>query len=222
MNSSGDFGDAAPLADVWFYPVRKGETLANNDWVEFHVHRFLGSSFVAHSLRNGRREDIATAIFLWSECYRQDPAGTLPDDDVELAQLARYGTDVEAWLEVRASVLHGWEPCLIETEHGDARAGRLGHPFIAAICERGIKRRAGRAAGREAARLSVTRSRIKKVLAGMAGFARLAQSSEVIDAMARWLDENGLFITEDNVRAAAVTVAGARDDVVHPFIGGRK
>lgn len=222
MNGLSDFSDATPVADVWFYPVRKGETLANNDWVEFHVHRFLGSSFVAHALRNKRREDIATAIFLWSECYRQDPAGTLPDDDVELAQLARYGTDVEAWLLVRDSVLHGWEPCLIETEQGDHRAGRLGHPFIAAICERGVKRRAGRAAGREAARLSVTRSRIKKVVSGMVGFARLAQSPDVIDAMARWLDENGLFITEDNVRAAAVTVAGARDDVVRPFIGGSK
>jgi len=205
------------VADLWFYPVRKGETLANNDWVEFHVHRFLGSSFVAHALRNGRREDIATAVFLWSECYRQDPAGTLPEDDVELAQMARYGTDVEAWQVVRASVLHGWRPCLIETEAREYRPGRLGHPFIAAICERGIKRRAGRAAGREAARLSVSRSRIKKVLAGMAGIARLAQVPDVVDAMARWLDENSLFISEDNVRAAASIIAGASDDVVRPF-----
>jgi hypothetical protein len=121
---------------VWFYPVRKGETLANNDWVEFHVHRFLGSSFVAHSLRNGRREDIATAIFLWSECYRQDPAGTLPDDDVELAQLARYGTDVEAWLEVRASVLHGWEPCLIERAWG-----RAGGSFGSSVHRRHLRAR---------------------------------------------------------------------------------
>lgn len=217
-----DDGDITLVADVWFYPVRRGETLANNDWVEFHVHRFLGSSFVAHALRNRRREDIATAIFLWSECYRQDPAGTLPDDDVELAQLARYGTDVEAWQEVRASVLHGWEPCLIETEAGEHRGGRLGHPFIAAICERGIKRRAGRAAGREAARLSVTKSRIKKLLVGMTGMARLAQVPEVVDAMTRWLDENGLFITEDNVRAAAITVAGASDGVVKPFVGRGK
>ena len=210
------------VADLWFYPVRKGETLANNDWVEFHVHRFLGSGFVAHALRNGRRADIATAVFLWSECYRQDPAGTLPDDDVELAQMARYGTDVEAWLVVRDSVLHGWRTCLIETEAWGHQAGRLGHPFIAAICERGIKRRAGRAAGREAARMSVSRSRIKKVLAGMAGMARLAQVPDVVDAMARWLDDNSLFISEDNVRAAAITVAGASDDVVKPFVGRGK
>lgn len=209
--------DAVPVRDTWFYPVRRGDSLANNDWVEFHIHRFLGSSFVAHALRAQRREDIATALFLWSECYRQDPAGTLPDDDVELAQLARYGTNVESWQLVRASVLHGWQPCLIETEAGDYVEGRLGHPFIAPICARGIKRRAGRAAGREAARLSVARSRVKKVLAGMAGMARLSQVPEVVDAMTKWLDENGLFISEDNVRAAAITVAGATEDVVKPF-----
>jgi hypothetical protein len=193
--------------DFWTYPLREGDTLASNEWVELHIHRLLTSRFIAYALREDRRADIGTALILWSECYRQDPAGTLPDDDVELAQLAKFGTDVEAWQRVRAGVLHGWRACHVETEAG-YRTDRLGHPFIAEIAERSVKRKKGRAQGREAARLAVTRSRVRQKMKGMAGLARVAASAQAVEAIVGWLDDNQLFVTEDNIRAGAEAAVG--------------
>lgn len=191
----------------WAYPLREGDTLASNDWVELHIHKLLTSRFVAYAIREGRRADIGTALILWSECYRQDPAGTLPDDDVELASLAKFGADVEAWQAVREGVLHGWQRCHVETDSG-YRTDRLAHPFIAEIAERSVKRKKGRAQNRDAARLAVTRSRVRAKMKAMPGMTRLAGSDHVVEAIVRWLDESGLYVTDDNIRAAADVVQG--------------
>lgn len=195
------------VGDFWQYPLREGDTLASHEWVELHIHKLLTSRFLAYALREDRRADIGTALILWSECYRQDPAGTLPDDDVELAQLARFGADVEGWRAVREGVLHGWRQCHVETG-GQMRSDRLGHPFVAELAERAVKRKKGRARSREESRLAVMRSRVKSKLKGIAGMTRIANSAHVVDAITRWLDEHGLFVNEDNVRVAADAVAG--------------
>lgn len=193
--------------DYWHYPLREGDTLASHEWVELHIHKLLTSRFLAYALREGRRGDIGTALILWSECYRQDPAGTLPDDDVELAQLARFGADVDGWRAVRAGVLHGWQQCHVDTDRG-VRGDRLGHPFIAEIAERAVRRKKGRARSREESRIAVMRSRVKAKMRGISGLARLAAAPSAVDAVTRWLDEHGLFVNEDNIRAAADAVAG--------------
>ena len=203
--------------DFWTYPLREGDTLASNEWVELHIHRLLTSRFIAYALREDRRADIGTALILWSECYRQDPAGTLPDDDVELAQLAKFGTDVEAWQRVRAGVMRGWRACHVETAAG-YRTDRLGHPFIAEIAERSVKRKKGRAQSRKAAQLAVTRSRVKKKMKEIAGLARMAGSDHAVDSIVTWLDQNHLYVTEDNVRAAAEATGGLLRVV--PYRGG--
>lgn len=195
------------MSDFWSYPLRVGETLSSNEWIEFHIHRFLTSRFKAYCLRDGEagRAIGFTAVILWAECYRQDPAGTLPDDDVELAQVSGFGSDVAGWKAVRDRVLHGWVPCHCE----DAGAGqmRLGHPLIAAIATRSFRRKAGKAAGREAGQSAMVRTRVRKQLVKI-GMKRLAGVPEVVDAMAGWLETAGLWITEDNVRRAAEVVAG--------------
>lgn len=195
------------MSGLWSYPLRLGETLSSNEWIEFHIHRFLTSRFKAYCLRDGEagRAIGFAAVILWAECYRQDPAGTLPDDDVELAQLAGYGPDVAAWQAVRDRVLHGWVPCHCE----DAAEGvmRLGHPLIAEIAARSYHRKAGKAAGREAAQSAMVRTRIRKQLVKI-GLKRLAGVPEVVAELAKWLETSGLWITEDNVRKAAEVVAG--------------
>jgi hypothetical protein len=197
---------AAP--GLWSYPLRKGDTLATNDWVEWHLHRFLSSSFVAQMIYRQRRDVIGTAMLLWSESYRQDPAGSLPDDDVELAQMARFGADVDGWKEMRALVLWGWSPCEIEDPaRGVMITNRLGHEVIADIASRSAKRRDGRKQGREAARLAVARSRIKKGLEDMRQ-TRFAENKDLVAALSKWLDQSNLFITEENLRAGLEVVAG--------------
>ena len=193
--------------DFWAYPLRLGETLAANEWVELHVHRLMTSRFVSYALRDDRRDVIGTALLLWAECYRQDPAGTLPDDDVELAQLARYGADVARWQEVRDRVLHGWVPCHVEDGTGGDLV-RLGHPFVAGIAERSFRRKSGKAQGREAARIANLKNRVKRKLLEM-GQKKLAENDEVLRLICRWLDENDLYVTTDNVVAAMETIGAA-------------
>jgi hypothetical protein len=195
------------MTDFWCYPLKVGETLSSNEWIEFHIHRFLTSRFKAYCLRDGEagRAIGFTALILWAECYRQDPAGTLPDDDVELAQIAGFGSDVAGWQAIRARALHGWRAAHCE----DATEGvtRLGHPLIAEIAARSYHRKAGKAAGREAAQSAMTKTRVRKQLIKI-GLKRMAGVPEVVAELANWLETSGLWITEDNVRKAAEVVGG--------------
>lgn len=182
----------------WTYPLRIGETLNSNEWIEWKFNSFLTSRFRAYCLRGGEAGCAAgfRAVLLWSESYRQDPAGTLPDDDVELAQLAGFGTDVESWQAVREAALYGWTSCLCEDE-ADGKV-RLGHETIAAIAVASYRRKAGKAAGRKAGQSSLDRSRVKKQLQKI-GAAKQADDPNLVSAIAEWLQTCGLWITEENV-----------------------
>lgn len=205
---AGLSGDAAPdaaaegdLPDFWAYPLCWGQTLVAQDWIEQHFHKFLSSRFVALMLAEGRRDVIGTAVILWNESYRQDPAGTLPDDDVELARLAGYGADVAGWRDVRRLALYGWMPVHIHGEMMGRPPRRLGHPFIAGIAKRSWDRKSGRAAGREAARLSNAKNRVKRKLVEIRREA-LSRNDEAVRMIALWLEESQMFITRENVTTA--------------------
>lgn len=104
-----------------------------------------------HELRRSKAWSIAKRqpevgfymVNLWGESWFEVPAGSLPDDDELLADLAMCQAD--RWPEVRVKVLHGWVKC---------SDGRWYHPFI---CEKAVsvleaksKRRNQTAAAREA------------------------------------------------------------------------
>lgn len=67
-------------------------------------------------------DEFRTAVMLWCAAWHQVPAASLPNDDRLLANLAGYGRDVEAWVRVRETALHGFVEC---------SDGRLYHPVIA-------------------------------------------------------------------------------------------
>lgn len=62
------------------------------------------------------------AVLLWSASWHQVPAGSLPDDDRVLANLAGYGRVVKEWKRVKDGALRGWVKC---------EDGRLYHPVVA-------------------------------------------------------------------------------------------
>jgi hypothetical protein len=192
--------------EFWAYPLQWGDTLSSHDWFPMFSKRFLASDFVAYACAENRRADIGTAVILWNAAFDQDPAGTLPDDDVALARLAGYGADIASWRAQREGVLYGWRPVHVD---GEVRrnAPRLGHPTIAEICRDMFKRKRGREQGREAAQLAVRKSRLRKVMRSI-GSARLAENDQVVESAARWLSESSLYCTEDNVRAALEVAAG--------------
>jgi hypothetical protein len=82
------------------------------------VQRFRDSDFVA----NEAPEAIVAAFLLWSASWHQVPAGSLPDSNRVLAQLAGYGRSVPGFLKVRDGALRGFIKC---------SDGRLYHPVIA-------------------------------------------------------------------------------------------
>lgn len=70
-------------------------------------------------------DEFKAAVLLWSASWHQVPAGSLPDDDVELADLAGIGTGkaaVRAWLKVKPMALRGWYKC---------NDDKLYHPLMA-------------------------------------------------------------------------------------------
>jgi len=85
-----------------------------------YVRRLRDSRFV--SIRTP--EEVLAGILLWSSSWHQVPAGSLPDDDVELSNLAGYGghRGVSLFKKVRAGALHNFVKC---------SDGRLYHPVVA-------------------------------------------------------------------------------------------
>lgn len=67
-------------------------------------------------------DGFRAAILLWCAAWHQKPAASLPDDDVELAQLAGYGRVVKEWRKVRTEALYGFVRC---------SDGRWYHPVVA-------------------------------------------------------------------------------------------
>lgn len=67
-------------------------------------------------------DEFRAAVLLWCAAWHQVPAGSLPDNDVQLAKFAGYGRVVGEWMKVRKGALYGFVRC------GD---GRLYHPVVA-------------------------------------------------------------------------------------------
>jgi len=189
-----DIFDRQPEMD---WPLRRGETLSNHDWFPLYTHRLLGSDFVSLALLDDRRADIATALLLWAEAFRQDPAGTLPADDRLLASLARFPS-VDAWMACRDGVLRGWELVNVEGDDGQFYT-RLGHvSFMMKIVDDMYKRKRGRDASNEARTQAVRKSRVKDKLREL-GFDRFVDQKPVVNLILETLDAGQMFITADNV-----------------------
>jgi len=73
-----------------------------------------------------RASDLARArnVMLWCEAFQQVPAGSLKDDDDELAEAAGFGMDTPAFIAVKAEIMAPW---YLHTD------GRWYHPTV---CEK--------------------------------------------------------------------------------------
>jgi hypothetical protein len=67
------------------------------------------------------------AVLLWCAAWHQVPAGSVPNNDRLLANLAGYGRDLEGWVHVKADAMRGFVEC---------SDGRLYHPLV---CEKAIE-----------------------------------------------------------------------------------
>lgn len=67
-------------------------------------------------------EEFRCAVLLWCAAWHQVPSGSLPDDDVNLAQYAGFGRAIDQWLQHKEGAMRGWIKCT---------DGRLYHAVVA-------------------------------------------------------------------------------------------
>ncbi len=53
-------------------------------------------------------DEFRAAVLLWCVAWHQVPAGSLPNEERELASLAGYGRDLKAWAKLRTEAMRGW------------------------------------------------------------------------------------------------------------------
>lgn len=91
--------------------------LRGMEWMPFYGDRLFTSDTWLHAGPEARN----AALKLWWEAWKQCPAGSLPNSDVALSQLAGYGMMVTAWQTIRKEALHGWVL---------GNDGRIYHPVV--------------------------------------------------------------------------------------------
>ncbi|SDX90019.1 hypothetical protein SAMN05444336_112104 [Albimonas donghaensis] len=193
------------------YPVAIGTRL-KADWIPLHHERLLGSRFAA-------TVDPAAGFYgmmLWARAAVQDPAGTLPTDDVELAFLAGFGRDLAGWEAVRGGALYGWEPmiCLPPDEGATIDDGvvRLGHPFLVKVIAQTLQRLSDSRASSQRGSERALRSRLKRIMREKCGaHAGLTERDDYVSAVMAFLHERDLRWRADNV-ARAMAEVSLRED----------
>lgn len=87
-------------------------------YMELDVRKLRDSRFGAEVSGDAFR----AGVMLWCASWHQVPAGSVPDDDIELANLAGYGRFVKEWKKSRDQALQGFVKC---------SDGRLYHETVA-------------------------------------------------------------------------------------------
>ena len=96
--------------------------LRDFQYMELDVRTLRDSRFSAQVSGDAFR----AGVLLWCSAWHQVPAGSLPDDDVELANLAGYGRFIKEWRKVRDEALTQFLKC---------SDGRLYHETV---CEKAL------------------------------------------------------------------------------------
>lgn len=98
-------------------PVPAEADLRDFPFMPLDINRLFGSAF--HARANDA--EWRAGVSLWLKSYHQVPAGSLPEDDIELCRLAELGRDLRTWRKVKGMALYGW------SKHAD---GRLYHATV--------------------------------------------------------------------------------------------
>ena len=109
----------APYVDLRDFPT-----------MPLDVRKVRDSRFAAASAP----EAFRAGFLLWCASWHQVPAGSLPDDDVELSNLAGFGRVLAAWLAVKDEALSGFVRC---------NDGRLYHETVCAYAADAFEKRLG-------------------------------------------------------------------------------
>jgi hypothetical protein len=98
-------------------PVPADLDLRDFRWMKLDLIALFNSDF------NATPDDTAwrAGVTLWGKAWHQVPAGSLPDDDATLCNLAGLGRDLKTWRRIREVALRGFAKCA---------DGRLYHGYV--------------------------------------------------------------------------------------------
>lgn len=111
--------------------------------------RLFGSSFHARASDGEWRAGVT----LWLKSWDQVPAGSLPDDDIELCRLAELARDLKTWKKVKAGAMRGWIKCSDD---------RLYHPVVAEGINNALEAKAAQREKTLKARIAALEKRLKE------------------------------------------------------------
>lgn len=208
-----------PDEDLPIYPLRHGDKLSG-EWVEWRIRDLTRSRWRTEAVANP--EVGLFAILLIAEAYQQDPGGTLPDDDADLAQLAGLGLGVARWRRLReAGALRGWEPCLVLAPDDDGpMRRRLAHRVVTEVAMKcwGYQKTSREGAAEGARRKQMSRVRLQ--LKGTGLRSELVKSDRYVGALLERLTAAGKRITRENVEAELVAMSKDNVTHLHDFTSG--
>lgn len=96
------------MSDSRPFPLTPADCdLRNFAHMQLDVARLRDSRFASHSTGDGFR----AGVLLWSASWHQVPAASVPNDLIELSQLAGYGRVTAEFEKVRVEALHGFLLC---------------------------------------------------------------------------------------------------------------
>jgi hypothetical protein len=111
--------------------------------------RLFGSSFHARTTDSEWRAGVT----LWLKAWEQVPAGSLPDDDIELCRLAELARDLKTWKKLKAGAMRGWVLC---------SDNRLYHPVVAEVVRNALDAKAAQRDKTLKARIAALQKALKE------------------------------------------------------------
>lgn len=168
--------------DLPEYPFELIDARMTSDYFTMFWHdRWLNSKLHL----TGALDVQGAALNLFFIARKQNPIGSLPDDDAILAKLLRLNLDV--WMDLRGRAigpLYQWRPM---------RAGGqiiLGHPVVIDVALDAVTRRAANQQSTEEKAIYARQKRLREAMAAMRMDKVLLDDAILIERLDHWLVEN--------------------------------
>ena len=172
---------AVSMADLPVYPILASERLDGHSFVKWHTARWLSS----RSSKLCSFEVQGMMRHLFDLCQTENPIGTLPDDDDELAVMLRCSpARVREWRTADLGPLRNWARCRSDG------VVRLMHPVVIEQIQDALERRAMAQLSKEQKAVAARMERLRRALLANGVSKEVVADEMLIGRIDEWLEAN--------------------------------